>query len=52
MELRKEIEPQLDIAEKLYPEILKSILDYTDFVDENGDEDNGEYTKLEQKLPC
>ncbi|MFC4477448.1 hypothetical protein [Flavobacterium chungangensis] len=50
MELRKEIEPQLEIAEKLYPEILKSIMDYTDFVDENGDEENIEYQKLESKI--
>ncbi|MGN7811211.1 hypothetical protein [Flavobacterium sp. 22076] len=50
MELRKEIEPQLEIAEKLYPEILKSIIDYTDFVDENGDEEEIEYQKLEDKL--
>lgn len=50
MELRKEIEPQFDIAEQHYPEILKLILDYTDYCDENGDEDNAEYTKLEEKL--
>ncbi|SUJ03957.1 Uncharacterised protein [Sphingobacterium spiritivorum] len=39
MELRKEIEPRLDIAEKLYPEVLKLILDYTDYCDEHGDEE-------------
>lgn len=39
MELRSEIEPQLDIAEKHYPEILRLILAYTGFCDENGDED-------------
>lgn len=50
MELRKEIEPQFDIAEKVYPEILKSILDYTEFCDENSDEDNVEYKILEDKL--
>lgn len=50
MELRNEIEPQMDIAEKLYPGILKLILAYTDFCDENGDEDTLEYQKLEEKL--
>jgi hypothetical protein len=46
MQLRKEIEPQWDIAEKRYPEILKLILDYTDFCDENGDEEKT-YEKTE-----
>ncbi|CAA9200048.1 hypothetical protein FLA105534_02944 [Flavobacterium bizetiae] len=50
MQLRKEIEPQLDIAEKFYSEILKSITDYTNFCDKNGDEENIEYQKLEDKL--
>lgn len=50
MELRTEIEPKLDTAEQLYPEILKQILAYTAFVDNGGDEDSAEYTKLEQRL--
>ncbi len=50
MELRKEIEPDIGIAEKLYPEVLKLILAYTAYCDENGDEDNSEYQKLEKKL--
>ncbi|WP_300674598.1 hypothetical protein [Soonwooa sp.] len=50
MELRKEIEPDFETAEKRYPEILKLILAYTDYCDENGDEDNSEYEKLEKKL--
>ncbi|MFB9077946.1 hypothetical protein ACFFLS_04670 [Flavobacterium procerum] len=50
MELRKEIEPQFDIAEKFYPEVLKLILEYTDYCDENGDEEFVEYKKLEEKL--
>ena len=50
MQLRAALEPRLDIAQQLYPEILKSILDYTDFVDENADEENIEYQKLEDKL--
>ncbi len=44
--LRKEIEPLVDKAEKIYPDILKSLLDYTEFVDEKGDEDNIEYQKV------
>ncbi|MET3027001.1 hypothetical protein ABXT06_10005 [Flavobacterium sp. UW10123] len=50
MKLRKEIEPQFDIAEKLYSQVLKLILDYTEFCDENGDEENIEYKNLEEKL--
>lgn len=50
MELRKEIQPDFKTAEKLYPEVLKLILTYTDYCDENGDEDNSEYEKLENKL--
>lgn len=50
MKLRSEIEPQFDVAEKRYSEVLKLILDYTDFCDENGDEENLEYQKLEDKL--
>lgn len=50
MELRKEIEPDFETVEKLYPEVLKLILAYTDYCDENGDEDNSEYKKLENKL--
>lgn len=50
MKLRNEIEPDFDTAEKLYPEILKLILDYTDYCDENGDENNIEHQKLENKL--
>ena len=50
MELRKEIEPDFETTEKLYPEVLKLILNYTDYRDENGDEDNAEYQKLENTL--
>ncbi len=50
MKLRKEIEPEFDIAEKLYSQVLKLILDYTEFCDENGDEENIEYKNLEEKL--
>jgi hypothetical protein len=50
MKLRKEIELQLEQAEKLYPEVLKLIMDYTTFCDEHGDEENREYKRLENKL--
>lgn len=50
MQLRKEIEPKMEIAEERYPHILKLILAYTDYCDENGDEDNTEYEKLEKQL--
>ena len=50
MELRKEIEPDFETAEKIYPEVLKLILAYTDYCDENGDEDYTEYRNLENKL--
>jgi len=50
MELRKEIEPDFETAEKLYPDVLKLILDYTAYCDEHGDEDSSEYKNLENKL--
>ncbi|MEN7547204.1 hypothetical protein AAG747_04750 [Rapidithrix thailandica] len=46
IELRKEIEPQIDKAEEIYPRILKCLLDYTKYVDENGDEENKEYQRV------
>ncbi|RXM51232.1 MULTISPECIES: hypothetical protein [unclassified Chryseobacterium] len=50
MKLRDEIEPDFETAEKRYPEVLKLVLDYADWCDEHGDEDNSEYKKLENKL--
>ncbi|PQA93232.1 hypothetical protein B0A69_13900 [Chryseobacterium shigense] len=50
MELRKDIEPDFDTAEKRYPEVLQLILAYTDYCDEQGDEDQSAYQKLEDKL--
>ncbi|MGU3375739.1 hypothetical protein [Chryseobacterium sp. M5A1_1a] len=50
MELRHEIEPDLETAEKIYPEVLRLILEYTDQCDEEGDEDNSKYKLLENKL--
>lgn len=50
MELRMELAPQLETAEQRYPEILSLILEYTKFIDENGDEDGKEYENLVHKL--
>jgi len=50
MELRKEIEPDFQTLEKRYPEVLKLILAYSDYCEENRDEDNTEYQKLENTL--
>lgn len=50
MELRKDIEPDFDTAEKWYPEVLQLILAYTDYCDEQGDENQSAYQKLEDKL--
>jgi hypothetical protein len=48
--MRKELEPNWETAEKLYPEIVKLIEKYTEYCDENGDEENIEYKKLEEQL--
>lgn len=45
MKLRAEIEPKIDKAEIIFPRVLKSLTDYTKYVDENGDEENIEYEK-------
>ncbi|MDR2235044.1 MAG: hypothetical protein LBE92_02885 [Chryseobacterium sp.] len=50
MELRKEIEPDFETAEQRYPEVLRLILEYTDYCDEHGDEDMKAYQKLEETL--
>lgn len=50
MELRKEIEPKLEIAEKRFPEILNLIMEFSEFLDENGDEDGEEYQNVSRKL--
>lgn len=50
MELRKEIEPDFDVASQRYPEVLRLVLEYSDYCDEHGDEDSKEYEKLENKL--
>ncbi|MDR1246527.1 MAG: hypothetical protein LBK57_05800, partial [Clostridiales Family XIII bacterium] len=48
--MRKELEPDMETAEKLYKEVLKLIEEYTDFYDENGDDEDIEYKKSEAKL--
>jgi Na+/phosphate symporter len=48
--MRKELEPDWEIAEKLYPTIKNLIEKYAEYCDENDDEDLTEYKKLEDKL--
>ena len=48
--MRKELEPNMKIAEKLYPQIKHLMEKYTEYCDENGDEEEIEYKKLENKL--
>lgn len=46
MKLRDEIEPNVLFAEKIYPKVLASLLNYTSYVEANGDEDNAEYQRV------
>jgi len=48
--MRKQLEPNWEAAEKLYPAIKTLIEKYTAYCDENGDEDSAEYKKLENEL--
>ena len=48
--MRAQIEPDFERARKIYDEILEQILAYTDYCDENDDEDGEEYHKVEQRL--
>lgn len=48
--LRTEIEPQIQLAEKIYPQVVDTLLNYTDFVDKNGDEDEAAYQKVIRHL--
>lgn len=50
MRLNEELEPKLDIAEKIYPKVLSILSDYEDFVDQNGDEDDSEYKRVQAQL--
>lgn len=43
MQLRKEIEPDFETVERHYPIVLRAIMRYTEYCDENGDEDLVEY---------
>jgi len=48
--MRRDLAPDWETAEKLYPIISSHIEKYTEYCDENGDEDFTEYKKLEQCL--
>ncbi|MCL1994191.1 MAG: hypothetical protein FWG66_14705 [Spirochaetes bacterium] len=48
--MRKELEPKMEIAEKLYPQIKHLIEKYAEYCDENGDEELVEYKNLENSL--
>ena len=48
--MRKELEPNIEVAEKLYPKIKELVEEYTEYCDENGDEGNIKYNILENKL--
>lgn len=45
--MRKELEPDMATAKKLYPQIKELIEKYIEYVDKNGDEEYIEYKKLE-----
>jgi hypothetical protein len=48
--MRRELEPNIGKAKKLYPQIVGLIEKYTEYCDENGDEEDIEYKKVELKL--
>jgi predicted AlkP superfamily pyrophosphatase or phosphodiesterase len=48
--MRNEIEPDWETAEKIYPAIKALIEEYTEYCDENGDEELAEYKKLKNRL--
>lgn len=50
MELRAEIKPRMDIAETRYQTIFDYIVGYENYVDENGDEENAEYIRIENEI--
>jgi hypothetical protein len=52
--MRKELEPNMETAKKLYRQIKELIEKYTEYCDENGDEENIEYKNWKinyMKLP-
>jgi hypothetical protein len=48
--MRNELEPDMTIAKKLYPQIKELLEKYTEYVDEYGDEKDIEYKKMEKKI--
>ncbi|MTG97403.1 hypothetical protein NWE55_15105 [Myroides albus] len=50
MELRKEILPQMNIAQKHYAQVLKSIRDYSQYINEYDDKHGIIYSKVEEYL--
>jgi hypothetical protein len=50
MTLREKLEPPFEVAEKRYPNVYTSLMEYTDFCDQNGDKEGVAYKKLENKL--
>jgi len=48
--LRQILEPDLVPVREHYAHVKQKILDYTDYVDEHGDENNEKYRVLEQEL--
>lgn len=50
MKLRKDLEPQMHVAEIRYPKVLQCIMDYDAYLAAHDDEDKSEYTKLTETL--
>lgn len=48
--MRAQIEPDFETARERYGEILKQILAYADYCDDNGDPDSAKYRELETTL--
>ena len=48
--MRTKFAPDWETAEKLYPIVKALIEEYTEYCDENGDEELTEYKNLENKL--
>lgn len=48
--MRAQIKPDFETAREIYDEILKQILAYTAYCDDNGDEDGAKYRELEAAL--
>lgn len=50
MQLRAELEPQMEVAKSRYYKILDLITRYEEYVDEFGDDDNEEYLSIEGRM--